>query len=58
MNLKPAGIKAIAVTFPDTIRTNDYYRQHYPEMVAQAEKKTLAQTFSLASSEPDRKSVV
>jgi 3-oxoacyl-[acyl-carrier-protein] synthase III len=53
MNLKPVGIKAIAVTFPDTIRTNDYYRQHYPEMIAQAEQKTLAQAFSVAASNGD-----
>lgn len=50
MNLKPVGIKAIAVTFPDNIRTNDYYRQHYPEMIAQAEQKTLARAFSVKSS--------
>jgi 3-oxoacyl-[acyl-carrier-protein] synthase-3 len=53
MNLKPVGIKAIAVTFPDTIRTNDYYRQHYPEMITQAEQKTLARAFSVAASNED-----
>jgi 3-oxoacyl-[acyl-carrier-protein] synthase III len=53
MNLKPVGIKAIAVTFPDIIRTNDYYRQHNPEMIAQAEQKTLAQAFSVAASNGD-----
>jgi 3-oxoacyl-[acyl-carrier-protein] synthase-3 len=53
MNLKPVGIKAIAVTFPDNIRTNDYYRQHYPEMITQAEQKTLARAFSVAASNED-----
>jgi 3-oxoacyl-[acyl-carrier-protein] synthase III len=53
MNLKPVGIKAIAVTFPDTIRTNDYYRQHNPEMIAKAEQKTLARAFSVAASNDD-----
>lgn len=53
MNLKPVGIKAIAVTFPDTIRTNDYYRQHNPEMIAKAEQKTLARAFSVAASSED-----
>jgi 3-oxoacyl-[acyl-carrier-protein] synthase III len=53
MNLKPVGIKAIAVTFPDTIRTNDYYRQHYPEMITQAEQKTLARAFSVVASNED-----
>ncbi len=50
---KPVGIKAIAVTFPDNIRTNDYYRQHYPEMITQAEQKTLARAFSVAASNED-----
>jgi 3-oxoacyl-[acyl-carrier-protein] synthase III len=50
---KPVGIKAIAVTFPDTIRTNDYYRQHNPEMIAKAEQKTLARAFSVAASNED-----
>ncbi|MGL5943740.1 MAG: 3-oxoacyl-ACP synthase III family protein [Waterburya sp.] len=53
MNLKPVGIKAIAVTFPDIIRTNDYYRQHNPEMIAKAEQKTLARAFSVAASNED-----
>lgn len=39
MNLKPVGIRAIAVSFPSIIRTNDYYRQHHPELVAKAEEK-------------------
>lgn len=57
MNLKPVGIKAVAVKFPDTIRTNDYYRQHYPQMVARAEEKTLARAFSVASSESGNKTL-
>jgi 3-oxoacyl-[acyl-carrier-protein] synthase III len=53
--MKSVGIRAIALNFPSIIRTNDYYREHYPEMVAKAEQKTLAQAFSVASSnsEPD-----
>ncbi len=46
MNLKPVGIRAIALNFPSIIRTNDYYRDNYPEMVAVAEKKTLARLFA------------
>jgi 3-oxoacyl-[acyl-carrier-protein] synthase III len=53
MNLKSTGIKAIAVTFPDTIRTNDYYRQQHPEMIAKAEQKTLARAFSVASDQTE-----
>lgn len=39
MNLQPVGIRAIALNFPRTIRTNDYYRENYPQMVAEAEQK-------------------
>jgi 3-oxoacyl-[acyl-carrier-protein] synthase-3 len=45
MKLDPVGIRAIAVSFPSIIRTNDYYRENYPELVAQAEQKTLAKLF-------------
>ncbi|NJM69507.1 MAG: 3-oxoacyl-ACP synthase III family protein [Scytonema sp. RU_4_4] len=45
MKLCPAGIRAISVKFPSIIRTNDYYREHYPELVARAEQKTLAKLF-------------
>lgn len=45
MNLQPVGIRAIALNFPRTIRTNDYYRENYPQMVAEAEQKTLARLF-------------
>ena len=55
MNFKPVGIRALAVSFPSIIRTNDYYRQHHPDLVAQAEEKTLAQTFSLAKSDSESK---
>ncbi len=53
MNFKPVGIRAIAVNFPSIIRTNDYYRQHHPELVAKAEEKTLARAFSLAKSDSE-----
>ncbi|MBD2500520.1 3-oxoacyl-ACP synthase III family protein [Anabaena azotica FACHB-119] len=45
MMVKSVGIRAIAVKFPSIIRTNDYYRKHYPQLVAQAEQKTLARLF-------------
>ncbi|BBD68191.1 3-oxoacyl-[acyl-carrier-protein] synthase III [Nostoc commune NIES-4072] len=48
----PVGIRAIAVSFPSIRRTNDYYRQKYPELIAQAEQKSLARMFSLAGSTP------
>ena len=45
MTVKPVGIRAIAVNFPGQIRTNDYYRERHPELIAQAEQKTLAKLF-------------
>ncbi|NMG09910.1 3-oxoacyl-ACP synthase III family protein [Brasilonema sp. UFV-L1] len=45
MKLCPAGIRAISVKFPSIIRTNDYYRENYPELIARAEQKTLAKLF-------------
>ncbi len=41
----PVGIKSIAVSFPNTIRTNDYFRENYPELVEQAKQNGLAKAF-------------
>ena len=46
MKLLPVGIRSLAVSFPSIIRTNDYYRENHPELVAQAEQKTLSRVFS------------
>ncbi|WP_460204784.1 3-oxoacyl-ACP synthase III family protein [Scytonema sp. NUACC21] len=46
------GIRSLALTFPSIKRTKDYYREHYPEMVAHAEQKNLAKLMSLNSSLP------
>lgn len=43
---RAAGIRALAVSFPRTVRTNNYWRSRYPEMVANAEQKTLARIWS------------
>ncbi|MBN4003737.1 3-oxoacyl-ACP synthase III family protein [Nostoc sp. LPT] len=40
------GIRSIAVTFPKIVRTNEYWRQKYPQLVTQAEQKALAKLFS------------
>ncbi|MUG91043.1 3-oxoacyl-ACP synthase [Scytonema sp. UIC 10036] len=45
MKFDAVGIRAIAVSFPSIIRTNDYYRENYPELVSFAEQKTLAKLF-------------
>lgn len=38
----PVGIRSLAVSFPSILRTNDYYRKKFPQMVAEAEKSALA----------------
>ncbi|MFC4943050.1 3-oxoacyl-ACP synthase III family protein [Pseudonocardia sp. GCM10023141] len=40
------GIRSIAVEFPSVVRTNDYWRARYPDVLADAEQKTLAQVFN------------
>ena len=47
---KSVGIRSIAVSFPKTVRTNDYFRKNYPELVAKAEDKSLARAFSANNS--------
>ncbi len=37
-----AGMTALSVAFPTVLRTNHYWRQHHPEIVAKAEEFTLA----------------
>lgn len=48
----PVGIKAIAVSFPSGVRTNDYWKENYPQMVQEAEQKNLAKLFSASGSTP------
>ncbi|MDF5715257.1 MAG: 3-oxoacyl-[acyl-carrier-protein] synthase III C-terminal domain-containing protein [Rhizonema sp. NSF051] len=48
----PVGIRSLAVNFPSILRTNDYYIEKYPELVAQSEQRSLAKLFSLAGSTP------
>jgi 3-oxoacyl-[acyl-carrier-protein] synthase-3 len=50
IHFTPVGIRSIAVNFPSVVRTNDYWRKNYPELVAQAEQRTLARLFKPAES--------
>lgn len=43
---RAVGMQSLAVSFPRTIRTNDYWREHHPELVAAAERKTLAKLWT------------
>ncbi|WP_375504428.1 3-oxoacyl-ACP synthase III family protein [uncultured Nostoc sp.] len=48
----PVGIRSLSVSFPSIIRTNNYYKENYPKLIAQAEQKSLARLFSPAKSTP------
>lgn len=40
------GLSALSVALPATIRTNDYWRTHHPQMVADAEQHALARLWA------------
>ncbi len=48
----PVGIRSLALSFPSIRRTNDYYVEKYPDLIAQAEQKGLARLFSLTGTSP------
>jgi 3-oxoacyl-[acyl-carrier-protein] synthase-3 len=49
----PVGIRSIGLSFPSIIRTNDYYRENYPDLIAQVEQKSLSKVFSLTDNAPN-----
>ncbi|MEA5571203.1 3-oxoacyl-ACP synthase III family protein [Calothrix sp. UHCC 0171] len=48
----PVGIKSLAVSFPSVIRTNDYFKEKYPDLVAKSEENSLGRMISLSQSQP------
>lgn len=42
----PVGIRSLAVQFPSTVRTNDYFRERYPEVLQTWEEKNIRHMFS------------
>lgn len=46
----PVGIQSMAVAFPRTERTNDYFRKHQPDLVASCEGKSLSKLWTLPPS--------
>jgi len=52
MTIEPVGMRSLAVSFPQIIRDNDYYREHYPDLLAKAENKGLARAFSSPPTPP------
>lgn len=47
--LRAAGMRALAVGFPRTERTSEYWRRRHPEMIATAEQQTLARVWDSAA---------
>jgi 3-oxoacyl-[acyl-carrier-protein] synthase-3 len=45
MRIENAGMTSLAVSFPKDVRTNDYFRAKCPELVADAEQRTLAKVW-------------
>jgi len=43
--MESVGLKSLAVSFPAQVRTNDYFRLHCHDLVADAERKTLARVW-------------
>src|SRR6516225_7563019 len=41
-----AAMRALAVAYPREIRTNDYFRSKYPEVVESAERRSLAKIWA------------
>lgn len=46
--MNTAGMSALSVALPATIRRNEYWRVHHPEMVAAAEEHALARLWASA----------
>ncbi|MEK7704003.1 MAG: 3-oxoacyl-[acyl-carrier-protein] synthase III C-terminal domain-containing protein [Myxococcota bacterium] len=41
-----AGLLSLSVRFPKNVRTNDFWREHYPDVVKDAEQRTLARLWA------------
>src|SRR5258707_259712 len=41
-----AAMRSLAVAYPREIRTNDYFREKYPEVVESAERRSLAKIWA------------
>lgn len=44
--MRAAGMRSLSLAFPDALRTNDYFRVHCAEAVADAERRSLARLWS------------
>jgi 3-oxoacyl-[acyl-carrier-protein] synthase-3 len=44
--MSAVGLRSLAVAFPRALRTNDYWRKHYPDIVRNASDKSLARLWA------------
>src|SRR3954464_12560286 len=54
MTRRPVGIRSLAVSFPSVVRRNDYYRERHADLIANADKKSLARAFSTAQASSNK----
>ncbi len=54
VSTRGATIRSLAVAFPETVRTNDFWRRNHPEMVASAEERILSKVFAVSAGGGDR----
>lgn len=47
-----AGIRSLAVAFPDAVRTNDYYRERFPAQCREAERRVLFKRARAGAEDP------
>lgn len=47
-----AGMRALAVAFPATVRRNEYWKEHHPALVARATQSTLARLWTPPADAP------
>lgn len=49
MSAAAVGLRALAVSLPETVRTNAYFTERQPELVARASEKSLARLFATSA---------
>ncbi|HWO20835.1 MAG TPA: 3-oxoacyl-[acyl-carrier-protein] synthase III C-terminal domain-containing protein [Kofleriaceae bacterium] len=48
-----AGLRSVAVGVPRTIRTNQHWREHRPQLIAESEQRSLARSFAPIDPSPE-----
>ena len=50
--MRSVGMRSLAVAFPGIVRGNSYFRAHYPDVVAEAEKTAIARLWARSGTGP------